>query len=333
MSSFIRKFYKSGLVWNLYKKSILRDLCIPCYHSVTDNSQAHIRNLFPIINVDKFEKDIDFLGKNFDFISPVEVLESMDNNIMPKNKCILTFDDGYKECYDIIYPILKRKGIPAIFFLVKDFVDNKNLGHFNKISLILENLNTECSKTISKNILIDNSLYSGNLILDIKKLGIHNSEIINLLGEELNIDFKTYLDEVKPYLNSDQIMEMHSKGFGIGAHSVNHYRFTELNIDEQRLQLKESIDYIQLLTNEPTRFFAFPYSSYGFKSELYKEFSDIVYFDTYKGFQRSNSKIVQRFVTDSFDNLDSKLVEMKLKKLSYNIRLKKLPKPSLLNLL
>lgn len=330
MSSLIRKFYKSGIAWDFYKKKILNDFCVPCYHVVSNSPQAHIKNLFPIIDEKKFEKDIDFFLKNFDFITPIELLESLDKNEIPKNKFILTFDDGYKECYDIIYPILKRKGIPAIFFIIRDLVDNINFGHFNKISLIIEKLRLNSFDNIVTSILIENSLYTGNIYLDIRKLGFCNSEIIDLLGIELGLDFDSYLHEIKPYLTAEQIREMYSNGFSIGAHSNNHQRFVELNKDQQLLQVQESIEFIKLITNEPTRFFAFPYSSNGFKSELYKGFSNIVFFDTFRGFQKSNCNIIQRIVTDSFDNIDNKLVEIKLKKLSYKVRFKNIPNPSFL---
>lgn len=331
MSSLIRNLYNSRLIWKLLKHNIVRELCVPCYHVVNDKSPDHIRNLYTTINKKKFEKDIEFLSKHFEFISPIELLESLSNKKLPKNKCILTFDDGYRECYDVIYPILKSKNIPAIFFIISDLVDNRQLSHFNKLSLILENLNSNPSKQIAKNILSENNLFTGNIHLDIKNLGLKNVEIINLLGKQLNIDFRKYLKEQKPYLSTEQIKEMHSCGFAIGAHSINHQKFVELNKADQLLQIKESLDFIQKITNVPTRYFAFPYSSYGFKPELYKEFLDIVFFDTFKGFQKSNSRILQRFVTDSNDTMGSKLIEIKFKKLSYNIRLKKLPKPSLLN--
>ena len=331
MSSLLRNIYNSDLIWKLIKNSIIKELCVPCYHTVNNKSQDHIRHLYTTINEKKFEDDIDFLSKHYEFISPDELLQSLSKKELPRNKCILTFDDGYRECYDVIYPILKRRNIPAIFFIISDLVDNKNLSHFNKKSLILANLNSDSSKRIAKNILMDNHLFSGNLHMDIKKLGMKNTEIINLLGIQLNVNFENYLKELKPYLSAQQIKEMHSNGFGIGAHSNNHQKFIELDKDDQQLQIKESLDFIEKITMEPTRYFAFPYSSHGFNSDLYGEFSDVIFFDTFKGFQRSNFNIVQRFITDSFDNMNAKLVEIKLKKLSYNIRFKKLPVPSLID--
>ena len=42
---------------------------------------------------------------------------------------LLTFDDGLSECYQVVAPILKEKGIPATFFLCSAFVDNHELAY------------------------------------------------------------------------------------------------------------------------------------------------------------------------------------------------------------
>lgn len=331
MNSLYRNVYDSRVIWSLYKKSILNDLCIPCYHVVNDNPSSHLRNLFPIISLEKFEKDIDFLGRNFDFISSNELLESLDKNEVPKNKCLLTFDDGYRECYDVIYPILKSKGIPAIFFITSDFVDNANLSHFNKVSLILDNLNTNITISEVVRLLKENNLYSGHVFKDIRKLGFRHLGLIENLGKLMEIDFEYYLNKNKPYLNKIQIKELHSNGFGIGAHSNNHQRYIELNKDQQILQTKQSLKFVESITNEPSRFFAFPYSSYGFRPELYNDFSNIIFFDTYKGFVKSNSKIIQRFTMDTNRSIESRLVEIRIKKMSYRVRFKKRPQPSIVD--
>ncbi len=325
MSSLIRKIYKSEILWKLLKKGVLNDLCIPCYHVVNDNPQAHIKNLFPIISKKNFEKNLSFLGNNYNFISPNELFESLKKNVLPENKCILTFDDGYRECFDVVYPLLKQKGIPAIFFITRDFVDNTTLSHFNKISLILERLKSNTHTYIAKQLLEVNSLFTGDLIKDIRKLGLGNIELIDKLGSVLEINFLSYLKEIKPYLSQNQIKEIHDNGFGIGAHSNNHQRFIELNKDQQLLQINQSLEFVESITHENTPFFAFPYSSYGFNPELYNEFPDVLFFDTLRAFQKSNSKISQRFIMDIHESIKSKLLETRLKKLSYIVRMKNIP--------
>lgn len=317
-----RKIIASSFIWSLLKSFIRQELCIPCYHVVNNFQHPHIKNLYPVINIKKFCVDLDLLNKNYDFITPEDLYNNIENGIIPKRKCVLTFDDGYRECYDVIYPILKRKGIPAIFFVNKDLIDNDHLAHFNKISLVIDKLKLSSKNTEVERYLKKSGLYQGNALFDIRQLGVINLETINYIGEMLEIDFHLYLKKHQPYLKKQQIREMHLDGFGIGAHSCNHQRFSELNEHQQYFQIEQSLEFIESITNKKTRFFAFPYSSRGFYDEIYNKFKSVLFFDNFSSFIKSDSTVLQRFIMDTNDNIRSRLIGIKLKRLRNKIMAK-----------
>ncbi len=57
--------------------------------------------------------------RNFDFISLDDMLVRLDEN-RKKKFIVLTFDDGYAECYSIVAPLLKKYNISCIFFIITD---------------------------------------------------------------------------------------------------------------------------------------------------------------------------------------------------------------------
>ena len=47
MSSLIRNIYSSDLIWKLIKNNIIKELCVPCYHTVNNKSQDRPHCLSP----------------------------------------------------------------------------------------------------------------------------------------------------------------------------------------------------------------------------------------------------------------------------------------------
>src|SRR5947209_8542802 len=44
---------------------------------------------------------------------------------LPENAVAITVDDGYRDFYRLAYPVFREYGIPAIVYLVSDFLDRK----------------------------------------------------------------------------------------------------------------------------------------------------------------------------------------------------------------
>ena len=109
---------------------------LPFYHAVSDEKLPHVLN-YPYRNILQFEKELDFFLKYF---QPVLLEELISGKCSGEKGFHLSFDDGLRECAEVIAPVLLKKGIPATFFLNSAFVDNKALFHKYKASLVLNRL-------------------------------------------------------------------------------------------------------------------------------------------------------------------------------------------------
>ena len=98
----------------------------PFYHTVSPEHLPHISHLYRVLKPAEFEKDLDQLLLCFEPLSLGDYLENRGGG-RTKPNMVLTFDDGLKGCYDFIAPLLKKKGVPATFFLNNRFIDNKGL--------------------------------------------------------------------------------------------------------------------------------------------------------------------------------------------------------------
>ena len=106
------------------------------YHYVRPKTNDEYENI-KSLEVNEFEKQIKYFKKNFKIIGIDELLTNIHNEKNSDNTILLTFDDGLKDHYEYVYPILKDYQIKGIFFpSVEPLIEN-NVLDVHKIQFIL----------------------------------------------------------------------------------------------------------------------------------------------------------------------------------------------------
>lgn len=242
------------------------DYCLPVYHCVSDENLPHLKNIIPYKNTRQFEQDLDFLASHFQFVSWEEFKDFVNGNFRPKKKiALLTFDDGLREFYEVVMPILERKGIYAINFINPEFIDNKNLMFRCKASLLAEHVKD--GKKINPEIfnILQSKTNPANQIL---KIGYSQQHLLDRLAEILGVDFNAFLQQQQPYLTFNQLESLTQKGFGISSHSWDHPLYHDLSVDQQLETTGKTFRYLkqhQFLYES----FAFPFTDFGVKKEFF----------------------------------------------------------------
>ncbi|MGE8511335.1 MAG: polysaccharide deacetylase family protein [Chryseobacterium culicis] len=255
-------------------KSFPLDYCLPLYHSVSDKELPHLKHVIRYKNTRQFEEDLDHMAKNFQFVDWQEFKEYKAGNFKPAKKiALLTFDDGFREFYDVAVPVLEHKGIYACNFINPAFIDNKEMMFRCKASLLADA--AEKIKTIDPEIYFILSLKNADRsILQKKILTINYQEkdILDGLAEKFEIDFKTYSQEYKPYLTTAELKELTRKGFGISSHSWDHPKYEDLSLKEQMETTDKTFAYLKE-NGFLYESFAFPFTDF----EVRKDFFDELY--------------------------------------------------------
>lgn len=249
------------------------DVYLPYHHLVSNADAPHIRHLYQFKNVGQFEKDLDFLLKHFSPASVEDVVAyAKGERAILRNQFLLTFDDGFQECASIIAPLLIKKGVPAIFFLNNDFIDNKKLFYRLKISLLIEQLVNQQDQFLE----YQNLLGSGNgsiteLLARLKKINQKEEYILDTLAARLDLDFEKFLSEQQPFLTTEAIEGLVKQGFAIGGHSLSHPYFHLLTDAQQVEQAVSSTKQLAERFRQKHLLFSFPHSDKEIKETVLRQ--------------------------------------------------------------
>ncbi|GAC15102.1 polysaccharide deacetylase family protein [Aliiglaciecola lipolytica] len=204
-----------------------------------------------------FEQQLKWLQENFVLLTLKQAVEMLEQNRLPKNAAVITFDDGYENNASVALPILKKHDVVATFFIASDFLNGGTMWNDIVIEfvrnwptekLILEEFPEEYYPT--SNI---NEKYSSaeKILLKLKYLPFQErTRIIQRLKP---------LASPKGLMMSDtQVIELHTSGMEIGGHTCSHPILAKLDESNARQQISENKHYLESLLKQPLFSFAYP---------------------------------------------------------------------------
>jgi peptidoglycan/xylan/chitin deacetylase (PgdA/CDA1 family) len=277
MSIYKKIFFKASsfIPVELLQKTREMELLLPYEHLVSDERLKHLSHLYPYKNKREFIKDLDYLLSKFNPLNPQDLVSCIKTGKpVPPKSFLLSFDDGLREIYDIVAPILSQKGIPAIFFLNPAFIDNQQLFYRFKLSLIVEHLSHSQNKNEWNEVerLLDIEGSANDVIkAKILKINYLNKSLADTIGDRLQISFNEYLSNQKPFLDTRQINELINTGFSIGAHSMDHPQYQLLSKEEQIRQTLDSCIYLKKHFNLSYHLFSFPHKDEGLSQDFFDQ--------------------------------------------------------------
>ncbi|MHA1284844.1 MAG: polysaccharide deacetylase family protein [Promethearchaeota archaeon] len=277
LSNFL--YFSRFIQWRL-RKINNKTLIILMYHRVLPEEKKEYW-LQPGMHVSlkNFENQLKFLKSHFNIISFVDIKE-MSNSLYisdkDKPKLILTFDDGWYDFYEYVYPLLKLLNIKATVFLPTNLIGTNKWLWSDRLAYIIYQKNrrslTNNNKKCSKNPII-NKLESYNALLEdqieysinlLKKLRNDEIEKIILeLIERWNIPNK--YPAGRSFLNWEEVKEMFRSGLiSFGSHTENHSILTKLNSEQLLKELIKSKEKLisKNVVNTDCLVFSYPNGNY-----------------------------------------------------------------------
>ncbi len=230
-----------------YKK-IRNKSFIVFFHGVEEKIiDQNIQNVQ--IAFENFKETIDYLSLNFDILPFSDLIKLKNKGENINNKISITFDDGYKNNKNIVYPFLKKQKIPFLVYLTTNFISTQNRMPTFLLRLYFNFTNKKYyySNFFNKEIDISNKKNKAKTLNKYIHFCKNNEQkYINLLLKDIAVllseEEKQNLLEIfksEEFLSWEDIKKMQD-ACEFGSHTKDHFIFNEKNIENSENQLIDS---------------------------------------------------------------------------------------------
>ncbi len=219
-----------------------------------------------------FASHLDCLAAHYNVLPLSTVARAVrEHQRLPPSTAAITIDDGFADFYEVAYPILRQRRMPATVFAVTDFVDGKQWIWTDRLRFLLGRVRAD---RIALNVL-------GSRIVT----ELTDDASRRQLASRINTLLKRQPDEVKDEqiqlvaaqcavtmpaappadygpCTWEQLREMESSGIEVGSHTVTHPILTRVPSDRLRLELEGSRRRLEEMLGHPVAVFCYPNGSY-----------------------------------------------------------------------
>lgn len=175
-----------------------RNIKVLMYHRIVENEQEGIGDINAVRKED-FRLQLQMLERfNFTPITFEDYQLYLEDKLtLPKKPIILTFDDGYRDTYEVALPLLQRFDMQGVIYVLGD--------------------------------------------------------------RDISYAYWNEKEGKQPLMTDQQVKEVRSEGFEIGAHTLTHPRLNDLSKDEIEEEIIGSKISIENLLGEKIISFSYPY--------------------------------------------------------------------------
>jgi peptidoglycan/xylan/chitin deacetylase (PgdA/CDA1 family) len=197
---------------------------------------------------EQFNEQISFLKRSTSLVTLEEALGFISGAVKEiRRLCrvLITFDDGYRDNYDIAFPILRSHGVQGVFFLASSMVGSCAVPWWDQIAWLMK---TAQRRRFTLH-------YPAELWVDIETNGLPESlqAVLRLYKTSENSDPARFMREmieeteaeelpatVSRFMSWDEAREMSLAGMAIGSHTQSHAVLSQLTPQQQLEELSGS---------------------------------------------------------------------------------------------
>lgn len=236
----------SSRLGSLLSLSIARwtGLLVLNYHRVGDRTGSSFDRALWSATADQFDRQVRFLKRNFDVVRIADLASLLGDR--RRRGVLITFDDGYRDNYEIAWPILKGHNASATFFITSGFLDRRHPAWWDAIAWMVHKSPlkelpplADCLPRLGLETESARETAIQRILRFYKQLPVgETTPFLSRLGEAAQSGECPPAIADENWMTWEMVREMDSAGMDIGGHTVNHPVLG--NCSEQR-QLEEIV--------------------------------------------------------------------------------------------
>ena len=226
--SFAARLFKHLGTW--------RGVLVMNHHRIGDAQSSPFDRSLWSSTAESFDGQVRYLAREVDVILPSELDDALKSR--RGRHVMLTFDDGYRDNYEIAYPILREHGVRACFFVATGFLDSPRAAWWDEIAWMGgDRHQTERYKQLP---------------------GDEAERYLDQIAEETGRGRCPAREALDEWMTWDMVREMRDGGMEIGGHTVTHPVLSRVSPERQRDEIAGCARRLQEELGQPMRSFSYP---------------------------------------------------------------------------
>ncbi|NQU83653.1 MAG: polysaccharide deacetylase family protein [Parcubacteria group bacterium] len=265
-----------------------KPLTIVTYHYVRELQNSRFSEIKGL-EVNLFKEQLKYIKKHYQIVTMEDVIESVkDNQELPKNAILLSFDDAYSDHFNYVLPLLDEIKAQGSFFAPVRAITEHEVLDVNKIHFILASVSDKAKivreiYTTIDSLRLENGLkgndeyfkefsvgkrYDTKEVAFIKKFlqkglstDLRKKILDQLFQKHVSSDESEFSREL--YMSIEQLKEMKRNGMHIGNHGFSHSWLDTLSSSEQEKEMDLSLKFLEEVGCDNNNWtICYPYGGY-----------------------------------------------------------------------
>lgn len=217
------------------------------YHNFSECAENHDAG-----SVAALRSQFEYLRRHFSVVPLAHIIERLESGQRFEDPTVaLTIDDGRRNCYEFMFPLLEEFKMPATFFVVSSFINRQDWVWTDKVLWLSEQPSRLSELSPAQ---LDSFFFRLNRLRPEARLAI-----IETVAAGMRVTIPHEPPSQYAPCSWNELRQMGDSGLvEIGSHSVTHPIFASVTDEESWQELTLSRAQIEKGIGRPVRFFCFP---------------------------------------------------------------------------